>query len=372
MMKKILLLVLTLSTLTLATSVNDSLTLKNYIKLFSNLLDINVLVPKDLEDKEISFYLNKDFEQIEKDIGFLSDVLQANNMMLAKKENYYIVVEKNELAQNCTYQINNSSFKDIENYFKFQKLKYSLFKDSNLVYFKTMKYCSFHTKKLKLIDRALLNKKLTISLFQNDITKNKEKEIKIDTKYLQILNPFTITADTKFMYNNSSYESFLKYVDKNSDIDIKSSPTFQIFNNKEIAFQSFQEIPYTKITTELDKDNSNKTTESTEFKNVGIDVKIKPRFLKDGSILCDMKLSFSNFIDFDKKGVPTTYTNDVTTSFILKDKEMIVLSGLNQESNKNVLSYPLLSKIPIVGKAFNGYSKEYKKFHLSLVVKLSN
>ncbi|MGA1931507.1 hypothetical protein ACH5BF_02105 [Arcobacter sp. YIC-464] len=370
-MKKILMSLMILSTLILANNDTDTLTLKNYIKLFSNLLNINVLVPKDLEDKKISFFINTKLENIEKDLGTLSDVLRANNLILVRKPNYYLVTEKNELSLTCTYEVNNSSFTDIENYFKFQALKYTLFKDTNVVYFKTNKTCKEHIKKLTLIDNVLQNMVLNISIFQNDMSKNNEKEVKFDTKYLQILNPFTVAADTTIKYSRNSYESFLRYVDKNSDVQIKSSPSLKVFNNKALNFNSFQEIPYTKTITQLDKDNSNKTTESTDFKKVGISIKIKPRFLKNGSVYFDMNLSFSNFIDFDKKGIPTTYTNDLNTSFILKEDEMFVLSGLNSQSNKNVLSYPLLSQLPIIGEAFNGYIKENKKFHLSLVVKLT-
>ena len=94
------------------------------------------------------------------------------------------------------------------------------------------------------------------------------------------------------------------------------------------------------------------------FQNYGVQMKVKPTLLGDGSIESVISpevsnLDYANGIQVNGFTVPGLTTSQLTTDIITKHGESIVMGGLlSRVDQKTITKIPLLSDIPILGKLF--------------------
>jgi len=88
--------------------------------------------------------------------------------------------------------------------------------------------------------------------------------------------------------------------------------------------------------------------------NVGVSLNITPWTGGNGEITTRIEPQVSNIAELDSTtGLPTLSTRQLSTSVRVKDGETIILGGLKQEqTTKRVSRIPVLSDLPILGKAF--------------------
>ena len=119
-------------------------------------------------------------------------------------------------------------------------------------------------------------------------------------------------------------------------------------------------------------DTAVRTSNSYEYKDVGLQITVTPHIYEDNQVYLDLELNVSNLIS-NSDNLPTTSKKFVKQSFHLSTNKILVLSGLNKkEIEQNNLKIPLLSEIPFLGWLFKyDYEKENNN-NLSIAFELIN
>ncbi|HUU39453.1 MAG TPA: type II secretion system secretin GspD [Desulfatiglandales bacterium] len=154
--------------------------------------------------------------------------------------------------------------------------------------------------------------------------------------------------------------AILQAYQKDSDVNILSTPQILTTDNEEAQITVGQNVPY--LTKEATGDQ---TYQTYEYKDVGTTLKITPQINQEGFVRLKI---FQENITL-KKGAeefrPTTLKRSAETTVIVKDNNTVVIGGIIGESSE-VGNYkvPCLGDIPIMGWLFKSISKTQNKTNL--------
>jgi type IV pilus assembly protein PilQ len=164
------------------------------------------------------------------------------------------------------------------------------------------------------------------------------------------------TADTtgtlRFGFLNSSTDIDIRLKAQAENINAKllANPRLLVLDNENAVFDIVREIPYTESTLV----SGAGTTATILFKNVGVNLTVKPHLTRDGMLRLDIVPKFSVVVDTDATThVPTVDSRSVKTIVLVKDGQTVVLGGLRKKDVTQLThKIPLLGDLPWVGAAF--------------------
>lgn len=119
---------------------------------------------------------------------------------------------------------------------------------------------------------------------------------------------------------------------------------------------------------ELPVKTKTKQTQTVHWKKYGITLKIKPKTDSAGRIHLDLKSEISSIDPGEKnEGIPSLFTNTLSSQFDLHQRQTIALSGLIKKiDGEAVKQWPGWGDIPIFGNLFS--SREYQEDKTELTV----
>lgn len=127
---------------------------------------------------------------------------------------------------------------------------------------------------------------------------------------------------------------------------IVSSPQLITSNRQPAAIESGQEIPY------QEKTSSGAT--NTAFKKAVLSLKVTPEITPENKILLSVVVNQDKIDKLQVNGVPAISTQQVQSQILLNDGETIVLGGIYEQSNDDLVErVPFFGKLPVVGKLFS-------------------
>jgi len=141
-----------------------------------------------------------------------------------------------------------------------------------------------------------------------------------------------------------------------------ANPRILVLDNETAEFKIISEIPYTQ---QSDTSQGGQLT-STQFKEVGVELKVTPHVTRDGMIRLHIMPSFSVVSELGSivpdsgglRGVPTIDNREVDTKALVRDGQTVVLGGLRKrEVSQDVSKIPLLGDIPLLGALFTEVSE---------------
>ena len=128
-------------------------------------------------------------------------------------------------------------------------------------------------------------------------------------------------------------------------------------------------LPFQQGSTTIN-DTAVRTSNSYEYKDVGLQIAVTPHIYEDNQVYLDLELNVSNIVS-NTDNLPVTSKKYIKQSFHLQLNKLLVLTGINKKelitSNTNI---PLLSDIPFLGWVFKFESEELTKNNLSIVFEL--
>lgn len=195
--------------------------------------------------------------------------------------------------------------------------------------------------------------------FQNIITRQ-------DFNYFVNLITMPFTAETNIITSKKSgFFGVLNMLEQNGITKISQSPFLVAKNGSEVYFSSVKNIPYL-VQNDKYQYNGTSTSNSYQYKDIGLKIKIKPTILND-YVDFDLDLTVEDLID-DNSLTPRTSKKELKSSYTLNRGEILVLSGINKENaytKRNGI--PLLKDIPLIKYLFS-IEQDYKE---SSVITLS-
>ncbi|NVN92414.1 MAG: type II secretion system secretin GspD [Desulfuromonadales bacterium] len=158
----------------------------------------------------------------------------------------------------------------------------------------------------------------------------------------------------------------LKALEKHDLLNILSTPNILTSDNKEAEINVGENVPFQGATTQ----NTVTTTTSIERKDVGIKLKITPQISEGDYIRLKIEQEISAVKNDKGQAVDlVTTTRSAKTNIVIKDKETVVIGGLIQDSDEDVISkVPFLGDIPGLGWLFKTKTKSHKKTNLLILL----
>ncbi|MHC4759546.1 MAG: type II and III secretion system protein, partial [Planctomycetota bacterium] len=129
-----------------------------------------------------------------------------------------------------------------------------------------------------------------------------------------------------------------------------ANPRVLVLDNETADFEVVREIPYREM---MQVERAAAVT-FTDFKNVGVDLKVTPHVARDGMIRLQIEPQFGILVGSNENGAPIVDARRSKTVAMIKDGQTIAMSGLRQRSiSKDVSRVPIFSDLPLVGGLFN-------------------
>jgi general secretion pathway protein D len=152
-----------------------------------------------------------------------------------------------------------------------------------------------------------------------------------------------------------------------TDVNIVSSPTLMVLDNKKAVLQVGDEVPISTGTTV-----ANATTiTSVAYKSTGIVLNITPRINDQNRVVLDIEQEVSDVTTTTTSGIdsPTIQQRRVRTTVTVNDGESIMLAGLQQDKSTNTRNKtPLASDIPLFGNLFKSKDDTISRTELLIAI----
>ena len=179
-----------------------------------------------------------------------------------------------------------------------------------------------------------------------------------------------------FTVGGTSYniQSILNAVKGNSDVDVLATPQLLTLDNEEASVEVVDNIPYTKESTT--RNDNDFTTQSMDYKDVGVKLKITPRISDDGSLRLEVEQEVSRVTqglvtlsNGDQIVAPTTRKRLVKTTILLQDSQTAVIGGLlDDQKTYNQSEVPGLGSVPLLGWLFKSRQKDSTQTNLFIFI----
>jgi len=128
-----------------------------------------------------------------------------------------------------------------------------------------------------------------------------------------------------------------------------ANPRILVLDKQTADFKIVREIPYRELRQVARAD----PITYTEFKDVGVHLKVTPYVTRDGMVKLHVTPEFGILVGQDPNGVPTVDTRRADTVALIKDGQTIAIGGLRKrQTSKEVSKVPVLGDIPLVGTLF--------------------
>jgi general secretion pathway protein D len=163
-----------------------------------------------------------------------------------------------------------------------------------------------------------------------------------------------------------SYAILFQALARNSNTNVRSTPSMLVLDNEEAKWKSGTDVPYKRgvLPTSTTTATSSLTT-NIDRKPLLLELNVKPHIMTDDSILLEIKQSAEDLGETDSELGPTWTTRGIETRVLVRDQQTVVISGLMQEREiSSVAKVPLLGDVPIIGYLFKYSTKSKKKTNL--------
>lgn len=157
----------------------------------------------------------------------------------------------------------------------------------------------------------------------------------------------------------------LNAAQKNSKVNVLSSPTLLGTDNEEAQIVVGQNVPFL-ASTGTNQTNLNNTFNQIDRQDVGITLRLTPQINSNDYVTLRVYTDVSAVIpSADTTLGPTTTVRSSQTTIVVKDSQMIAIGGLISDKNSDSDSgVPLLKDIPIIGDAFGRNSEDRSRTNL--------
>lgn len=174
-----------------------------------------------------------------------------------------------------------------------------------------------------------------------------------------------------YFLNADSVKVALSALSNITDVNVISSPSLMVLDNRKATLQVGDEVPIvTQQTTGVISGDA-PIINSVQLQKTGVILNVTPRVNDNGKIVLDIEQEVSNAIETDTSGIdsPTIQQRKIRTTVSVADGQSLTLGGLIQE--RDTLSkqqIPLAGDIPIIGNLFKHKDDEIRRTELLIII----
>ncbi len=172
---------------------------------------------------------------------------------------------------------------------------------------------------------------------------------------------------------NSKVDILIQALAQNSNVKILSQPVIQTSHNEEAKIVVAEKRPIVTSTAANLVGSQGTLQSNYEYKDIGIQLKIKPLVNPDGLVVLDILQivdDLNGFQSINGNNVPIITHREASSVVSVQDGTMVILGGLIQNRQEiSRVGIPLLSDIPILGYLFGSTTKTDKRTELMVLLK---
>jgi len=167
--------------------------------------------------------------------------------------------------------------------------------------------------------------------------------------------------------------AILKALETDSAVNILSTPHVLTSNHQEAMITVGENVPYVSQSRVTETDVQTPTAIKTyDFKDVGVELKVRPHVSAGNFIRMEIEASFSKLIAGTTglgSETPTTAQRKAKTIISIPDATTVVIGGLMRDDKELVeTKVPLLGDLPLVGSLFRSTKEVVQKTNLLLFI----
>ena len=156
-----------------------------------------------------------------------------------------------------------------------------------------------------------------------------------------------------------------------TDVNVVSTPTLMVLDNKKAVLQVGDEVPIATQSAVSTVVPGAPIVNAVSFRSTGIILGITPRASDSGQILLDIEQEVSDVVatTTSKIDSPTIQQRRVRTTVSVPDGGNILIAGLMQDrSNVNRDQIPILGDLPVIGNAFKTKTDGVQRTELLIAI----
>jgi general secretion pathway protein D len=156
-----------------------------------------------------------------------------------------------------------------------------------------------------------------------------------------------------------------------TDVNIISSPTLMVLDNKKATLQVGNEVPIVTQSALAVLTPGAPIVNSVTYRNTGIVLNIVPRVGDKGRILLEVDQEASDVVRTDTSGIdsPTIQQRRIRTTVAVNDGESIILGGLMQDrADYRRDQVPLIGEVPLLGNLFKSKLDQIARTELLVAI----
>jgi general secretion pathway protein D len=170
----------------------------------------------------------------------------------------------------------------------------------------------------------------------------------------------------------SNVEATLNALNDVTDVNIVSSPSLTVMDNKTATLQIGDQVPISTQSAVSVENPDAPIVNSISYKDTGVILSITPRINESGRVLLDIEQEVSSVSATESSGIdsPTIRQRKVKTTVLVSDGQGIALGGLIQKiESKGQTKIPIVGDIPLIGSAFKRKDEDSERTELLILIK---
>jgi general secretion pathway protein D len=185
-------------------------------------------------------------------------------------------------------------------------------------------------------------------------------------------------------YSGGDLVGLIRALEKDTDSNVLSTPTVVALDNEEAKILVGESVPFKTGSEQINNTtatgNNNNSFYNNDFvqierKDIGVELKVTPRINQEGVLTLEIEQKVESINESANVGGETgaadiiTNKREIKTTALVKDDGVLVLGGLiRDEMETSDSGVPYLSKIPFLGRLFQGTSKRAVKKNLMVFI----
>lgn len=171
-----------------------------------------------------------------------------------------------------------------------------------------------------------------------------------------------------YAYRAINQQATINALNAISDVNIISTPSLTVLDNREALLQVGDQIPVQTLTSVSAIGN---TFNSVSYTNTGVILKLTPHISESGRVMLEIEQEVSNVDPNTLPGstTPKIQQRRVKTQVVVNDNESLMLGGLvKDQTGRAAAQIPVAGDLPIVGSVFKDKNDAIDKQELIIMI----
>lgn len=160
---------------------------------------------------------------------------------------------------------------------------------------------------------------------------------------------------------------------KDGNTRVLSTPRIVVSHNEEGIINVSRSQPIVTGTTTYNNSNNGNTNSTVEYRDIGIELTVTPLVGADGTVQMVVTQKVENIIEYvpiDDYAQPVIGVREATSTVSVKDGQIIVLGGLQENTGSDTNSYfPIIGRLPGIRSIFGSDSKVYNRSEIIIFIR---